>query len=47
MTVTALSYISFMGVSMYQDLQWAELPSTPHGRLYTYLPRFQWAAVFM
>ena len=42
-----LAYISYMGTSMWLELSYDEVPTTAHGRVYVYLPRFAWTCVCM
>ena len=47
MDTWALGYLAVQGWMMWDAMGAANIPATPHGRLYAYLPAFQWCAIVM
>ena len=47
MDTVGLSFISYMGFAMWQDLSMDAVPATAHGRVYMYLPKFALTCVAM
>ena len=47
MDTLALGYLAVQGWMMWGAMGAANVPATPHARLYSYLPAFQWCAIVM